>query len=57
MLGFSKTSLALNDFKVEDLADLTAVFIYLKIIVGTDIYRIPKSSALSFISPNKISGI
>lgn len=30
MLGFSKASLALNDFEVEDLADLTAVFIYLK---------------------------
>lgn len=30
MLGLSKTSLALNDFEVEDLADLTAVFIYLK---------------------------
>lgn len=30
MLGFSKASLKLNDFEVEDLADLTAVFIYLK---------------------------
>lgn len=30
MLGFSQASMALNDFEVEDLADLTAVFIYLK---------------------------
>lgn len=30
MLGFSKASLVPNDFEVEDLADLTAVSIYLK---------------------------
>jgi hypothetical protein len=30
MLGFSNASLALNESEAEDLADLTAVFIYLK---------------------------
>ena len=30
MLGFSNASLALNELEAEDLADLTAVFIYLK---------------------------
>jgi hypothetical protein len=30
MLGFSNTSLALNESEAEDLADLTAVFVYLK---------------------------
>ncbi|WON78873.1 YacC family pilotin-like protein [Serratia sp. UGAL515B_01] len=30
MLGFSNTSLALNDLEAEELADLTAVFVYLK---------------------------
>lgn len=30
MLGFSNTSMALNESEAEDLADLTAVFIYLK---------------------------
>jgi len=29
-LGFSNTSLALNESEAEDLADLTAVFVYLK---------------------------
>lgn len=30
MLGFSNASLALNESEAEDLADLTAVFVYLK---------------------------
>lgn len=30
MLGFSRASLALNESEAEDLADLTAVFVYLK---------------------------
>lgn len=30
MLGFSKASLALNETEAEDIADLTAVFVYLK---------------------------
>lgn len=30
LLGFSNTSMALNESEAEDLADLTAVFVYLK---------------------------
>ncbi|ACT05890.1 MULTISPECIES: YacC family pilotin-like protein [Dickeya] len=30
LLGFSSASKALNDFEAEDLADLTAIFVYLK---------------------------
>ncbi len=39
MLGFSKASLALSDLEVEDLADLTAVFIYLKNDCGYNYLR------------------
>ncbi len=30
LMGFSSTSKALNEFEAEDLADLTAIFVYLK---------------------------
>lgn len=30
LMGFSSASNALNEFEAEDLADLTAIFVYLK---------------------------
>lgn len=39
LLGFSSTSFALSESEAEDLADLTAVFVYLKMIVAIRIYR------------------
>ena len=57
MLGFSNASLALNESEAEDLADLTAVFIYLKMIAATTICQMRKSNAPSSISRNKTAGI
>lgn len=57
LLGASGTSFALDESQAEDMADLTAVFIYLKMIVVIRISPIHRSATPLFFRPPESLGL